>query len=211
MVKRTCVYIDGYNVYHAMKSLGIDECRKRLNIKQLLTTYYIKDNDLKKIYYFSAYCAWKKIKKQRHKRYVRKLQSTGVIPILGKFKQVYRTFRRAKHPIDSIKPKRFNPPTELTYMTYEEKRTDVSIAIQIVADGLSWVYDEAIIFSSDTDIIPAIHMVKDKMPGIKFGYMYIEDQSKKPSTLLADLCDQCYMIGRDNILHCQFPIDSELP
>ncbi len=51
-------------------------------------------------------------------------------------------------------------PKRLRYHTYEEKETDVNIAVKIVEDAFKDNYDKAVILSWDSDIIPAIESVK---------------------------------------------------
>ena len=54
----------------------------------------------------------------------------------------------------------FPAPDKFKYDKYEEKRTDVNMAVQIVYDGLQNKYDKAIIITGDSDIVPAIDAVK---------------------------------------------------
>jgi len=64
-------------------------------------------------------------------------------------------------------------PKFLQYQTYEEKRTDVNIAIKILEDAFLWKYERAIIMSWDSDIVPAIESVKKNFPKIKFTTLWI--------------------------------------
>jgi uncharacterized LabA/DUF88 family protein len=56
----------------------------------------------------------------------------------------------------------------MTFLKPEEKRTDVNMAIQIVEDGFKDKYDKAIIFTGDSDISPAITMIKKNFPNKQF-------------------------------------------
>jgi uncharacterized LabA/DUF88 family protein len=45
-------------------------------------------------------------------------------------------------------------------VSYEEKETDVSIAVQLVEDGVSNVFDTALLISADSDLCPAVRSLK---------------------------------------------------
>ena len=51
-------------------------------------------------------------------------------------------------------------PDKIEYKNFEEKRTDVNIALHILEDGLLNVYDKAFVISADSDISPSIESVK---------------------------------------------------
>ncbi|MCL2689747.1 MAG: NYN domain-containing protein, partial [Chitinispirillia bacterium] len=55
------------------------------------------------------------------------------------------------------------------YNTYEEKETDVNIAIKLYQQAYKNTYDVAIILSGDSDQIPAIRAIKRDFPTKKIG------------------------------------------
>jgi uncharacterized LabA/DUF88 family protein len=59
-------------------------------------------------------------------------------------------------------------PREFTYRTFEEKQTDVNIALSIFEGGLLDRYDKALIFTGDSDIAPSIIRVKKYKPKKEF-------------------------------------------
>jgi uncharacterized LabA/DUF88 family protein len=59
-------------------------------------------------------------------------------------------------------------PDRMKFKKYEEKRTDVNMASYIIADGFNDKYDKAIIITGDSDIAPAIEMVKKFFPEKEF-------------------------------------------
>ena len=59
-------------------------------------------------------------------------------------------------------------PLELRYESYEEKRTDVNIAVAIVSDAYNNKYDKAILLTADSDISPSIKEVKKHFPDKEF-------------------------------------------
>lgn len=51
-------------------------------------------------------------------------------------------------------------PKQFTYQTFEEKQTDVNLALSIFEGGILNLYDVALVFTGDSDIAPSIHKVK---------------------------------------------------
>ncbi len=148
MTTRICVYIDGYNLYHAIDSLKEDKL-KWLDLNSLVH-HFLNTNlhSLQNIYYFSAYATWRNEAFKRHKIYERALVNSGVKTIMGKFKKKDRFCKNCKSK----------------WIGHEEKETDVNIALYLLNDAYQDKYDEAIIISQDSDLFPAIKLVKKYFP-----------------------------------------------
>jgi uncharacterized LabA/DUF88 family protein len=58
-----------------------------------------------------------------------------------------------------------------TYHTYEEKQTDVNIAIQLFKLSIEDKYDKAIIISGDNDLIPSIIAVRNTFQNNRIGVL----------------------------------------
>ena len=113
-----------------------------------MQNFYDDNDECKKIYYFSAYAGWKPERKKLHKKYVKILKNSGVEIILGKFKEKDRYCKLC----------------EETSKTHEEKQTDVNIALHLLRDAYKNTYDKAILVSQDSDLCPAVNMVKQNFP-----------------------------------------------
>jgi len=50
------------------------------------------------------------------------------------------------------------------YTSHEEKQTDVNIGIYLIKEAFENSYDTAILVTNDTDLIPAIKMLKNRFP-----------------------------------------------
>ncbi len=74
---------------------------------------------------------------------------------------------------------------------YHEKGVDVRIAIEILKGALKDEYDQCLVFSSDTDIIPAI--VEAKKAGKKITYVGFKD---KLSRAMMANCSQTQVLGK---------------
>ena len=176
-MKRVCVYIDGFNVFHAIKK-AFGKKYFWLNYKQLAREYLQHWEILEQVYYFSAFFYSDAEGVKRHKEYVRALQKKGIKIILGNYQERDAKFDKKRNPINSVsywkdtqteksEIQKLPVPDILAYNKFEEKRTDVNMAIQIVIDGLLDKYDKAIIITGDSDIAPAIEAVK-RLKGKEF-------------------------------------------
>ncbi len=152
MKDRVVFFIDGFNVYHALAG---ERCGKYQRYKWLdyraLAQCFIspKKEELKKVLYFTAYAHWNQQKMARHKQYVKALRFQEVQIVLGKFKKVTRNC------LGTCKEQ---------FQTFEEKETDVNIAIHLLKLAFLDTYDTAVILSGDSDLIPAIEAVKSVFP-----------------------------------------------
>lgn len=145
--KRVIAFIDGYNLYHAMDDAGRHDL-KWLNLWELCESLIRNDSraDLVGVFYFSAFATWKPEQYARHRQYVAALKSAGVKTILGNFKKKPRKCNRCLNE----------------WTAHEEKESDVNIAIHLLDKAHGDEYDEAIVLSADTDLTPAIQMVRHK-------------------------------------------------
>ena len=152
---RKMFFIDGYNLYHAIERSSKQDI-SFLNAKWLdlekLCSFFIDPNieQLAGIKYFTT-LSWKSDSLYRQQIYISALlaQSHQVDIIYGKFK--------AKE--------RFCPFCQNSRLGHEEKLTDVNIAIYLLENALKNTYDEAVIVSADSDLIPSILAVKRNFPG----------------------------------------------
>lgn len=68
----------------------------------------------------------------------------GVTPVLGNFKEKYRSCFTCKKK----------------WTDHEEKETDVNLALYLVTEAFKNSYDRALLVTGDSDICPAVRMVK---------------------------------------------------
>jgi len=152
-MERVVFLVDGFNLYHALK----DETRyhryRWLNLDRLCRCYLTQKQRLDKIFYFTALCLWDPEKRKRHQTYIKALQSRGIQVVFGEFKRRDKMCRLCHR----------------TYQTYEEKRTDVNIAITLFSLAIQDRYDTAMILSGDGDLIPAIDAVRRTFPNKRIG------------------------------------------
>jgi len=153
MATRYGFFVDGFNLYHALQDDKSLWKYKWLDLKKLCSLFIPRTGQISFVKYFSAFAIWDPKKIQRHKKYIAALEATGVETILGKFKWKERKCRKCRQK----------------YETYEEKQTDVNIAIEIFRASMEDDFDQAVIVSGDSDLIPSIRAARSAFPTKKFG------------------------------------------
>lgn len=152
-MRKLAFFIDGFNLYHALKENKGLHKYKWLDLAKLCRCFCLREDRVTEIFYFSAYATFKPEGMERHKAYVRVLESRGIKPVFGEFKRKDKFCFTCKQNTRS----------------YEEKETDVNIAIKLFQTAIHDLYDTAIIISGDSDLIPAIQAVKETFPDKTVG------------------------------------------
>ena len=158
-MNRVIYFIDGFNLYHAIDD-QIRLCKnyqfkkyKWLDLFKLASLFVTSKDHIERIYYFTALTLWNREKVKRHQTYIRVLESKDIKIIYGEFRH----------------RDRYCPLCKKTYRTFEEKRTDVNIAILLLKLAFDDCYDTAIIVSGDSDLIPAVKTIKSIFPDKQIG------------------------------------------
>lgn len=152
-MNRVAIFIDGFNIYHALNDDPSYHKYKWLNLEKFSKCFIGPKDNIVDICYFTAYTTWDQQKLARHKNYVMALRLVNVQIILGAF--------RRKDRICRICHKQ--------YKTFEEKQTDVNIAIKLFQTAIADLWDTALIISGDSDLIPAIQAIKTTFPTKQIG------------------------------------------
>lgn len=156
--ERVAVYIDGFNLYHAIKDLQKPHL-KWLNVRRLADLLIKqKSQKIEFVRYFSAYGNHFSNTNQvhrltRHRDYVKALEAKGVDPHMGNFAKRDMHYSSAGGSYYRAKWRR-----------YEEKQTDVGIAVHLINDAHKDRFDRALIVSLDTDMLPAFKIMQSEFP-----------------------------------------------
>lgn len=145
---RVIAFIDGFNLYHSISRNKSFRKYKWLNLAKLIRCFVTSKDEIRSIYYFTAYANWVPDRAKRHKHYVRVLEHKKVEPVFGEFKVRDRYCSNCKTKFE----------------THEEKETDVNIAVKLFQTAVDDQFDTALIVSGDSDLVPAIRAVKESFP-----------------------------------------------
>jgi len=128
--RKVVAYIDGFNLYHSIAN-NLPAHFKWVNYRKLVESYLDVWDELAHIFLFTASPKWDPERLIRHNNYM-DIQSKiyGVKIISGNYTYTKKQFNANKmkvvDPEDAlIKPRKF------TYRTFEEKQTDVNIALAV--------------------------------------------------------------------------------
>jgi hypothetical protein len=109
------VYIDAFNMYHAIDALG-DNTLKWINMLHLSETFLWPGERLDRVNFFTAVLNWDYEKQQRHRNYLAALRAVNVVVHEANFKTSSRICPEFGHRC------KFK----------EEEQTDVAMAVTLV-------------------------------------------------------------------------------
>ena len=153
---RTAFLIDGFNFYHSIKN--VDDRLKWFDFFGYCSHFLSSKDSLHSIHYFSALATWRPGSSSRHKIYIEALQHYGIHVVLGEFKTKTKWCKNCR----------------TQYQDHEEKATDVNLALHAYRLAAQSNAERIILVSGDTDMLPAIRLIKQdfphKEPGVIFPY-----------------------------------------
>jgi len=135
---KVSVYIDGFNLYHAILAER-DHKLKWLNMRLLAQSFVGRYEILKFVVFFTAILTWNHEKQKRHKNYIAALKAVGVEIVESNFKRIGRK-------------------------NYEEKQTDVQIALRMYQDAVHGGVDRLILVTADSDQVPTVRAIRERCP-----------------------------------------------
>ncbi|CAN5802522.1 hypothetical protein BH20ACI4_BH20ACI4_14060 [soil metagenome] len=188
---RTSFLIDGFNLYHSVKTashdLGLSGKQTRwLDIRSMCQSYlHLIETTarLAEIYYFSALATHLELRKPdvtvRHRTYIRCLEDSGVKVELHRFK----------------KSSTFCQKCNQTFNRREEKETDVAMATRLLELLFLDKCDTIVLVTGDTDIVPAVKTAQNIFPKKEIIFMM---PYKRHNKELANLASGHFDISSKN-------------
>lgn len=142
---RVVAFIDGFNLYHSIDDLEVNDHLKWLDLWKMCNNVTNSVEELIDVYYFTADMFWNGEKKGRHSIYINALKSKDVKVVKGRF---------AKMTKRDIK-------TGNKVLIYEEKETDINIALHMIRLAVEDEYDQAILLTADSDQVPTVKLLTE--------------------------------------------------
>ncbi len=184
---RTIAYIDGFNLYHGMH----ERFGRRylwLDVVELIRKLRPRDN-IVAVRYFTAMVLndERAVASQQTYLDALKAQSGPLVDIvLGRYQS---------------KPKRCFA-CGASWTSYEEKETDVNMAVSLVADAARGDHDLSLILSADSDLCPAIRGVRAVAP--RLGVLSVFPPNRS-SFEIRSVVRGNFMLGHDKIRQSLLP------
>ena len=167
LIKRAVLFIDGFNLYHALDNTKNLHQYKWLNLWSLGEKFITTTEKLSDVFYFTAYPSWLPEKTERHKLYVAVNEHLGCNIVLGRFQKKERfSLHRCGKPCLPTK-RDSNEKCGKKFTCHEEKLTDVNIAVNILKSCTNKTCDSIYLLSGDNDLIPALETAKDISPSAR--------------------------------------------
>lgn len=144
-MEKVISYIDGYNLYHGLKSQGW-RWAYWLNLHLMIENLLSENQKLISTKYFTTRVSVPDDKRKRQQVF---LEALGTIPEIK--------FYYGKYVPDDVVCRNCGH----TYTTYHEKMTDVNIAVEMLTDAMADKYDTAVLVSGDSDLVNVVRRVKE--------------------------------------------------
>ena len=172
--RKVIVYVDGFNFYYGLKAISLRDSKWKkfywLDIVSFFQKMLNEKQELVEVNYFSARPHDETAAKRQDLLFSANKLNTKFRLTLGKYLKKDILCKYCNNKIQS----------------YEEKETDVRIATQIINDVYKNRCDISIIVSADSDIIPAVELIRELNPAHK---LFVYFPPLRHSVSLSNCCD----------------------
>ena len=193
--QRVAVYVDGLNLYYGLRSRGWRRYYW-LDLRRLAERLLRPNQQLAMVRYFTARFEPQAGDTERHIRqdtYLQALETLSDLTIqYGHHLPKFGTCRRCG----------------ATWETFEEKMTDVNIAMALLSDARSDAFDTAMIISADSDLAGPVNAIRQGYPGKRALVAFPPNRS---SETLRRCATATFTIGRRVISDSQLPLQVVKP
>lgn len=187
-MERVVAYVDGFNLYFGLKHAGFKR-HYWLDIAALAVSLLKPGQQLAATHYFTA-----RIRdngrnvpdRKRQNDYLEALAQQGVRCQFGHYLEKTRHCRKCL----------------ATWPDYEEKMTDVNIAIQLLLDAVDDAFDVALVISGDSDLATPIQRVRQRFPAKR---VVVAFPPRRVSSELKRCASGHLNIGEDKLRSSQLP------
>lgn len=176
---RAAVYIDGFNLYHAIDDLK-EPHLKWLNLHALSEKLIRRDETLVRVVWCTAVNTHNLQKMLRWREFRKAQLTVGVVCAEGHFTE---------------EPRRCHQGHD--YMHPTEKEGDVNLAINLISDAHLNVFDVAYIISADSDQVATARMFRDRFPEKQI--ISVSPPGRRHSKEIISLVHDTRAIDRDTV------------
>jgi uncharacterized LabA/DUF88 family protein len=186
-LQRCAVFIDGFNLYHGLKASS-GRTHLWLDLEGLSRDLLKPGQTLVSVTYFTAMVRDEPAALMRQDAYLQALESA-----CPKVEVIRGKFQRRTVQCHTCHSKR---------ISYEEKETDVSLAVRLVEGAARNDFDTALLISGDADFVPAIQSARRLKPDLRIVVVF---PPKRISDALRKATDASFVLGQGRITNNQLP------
>lgn len=187
MSTNATAYIDGFNLYYGLKDA---HGRKYLwlDLEALCASMLATGQRLTAVKYFTAPIRGVPDGLQRQQNYWNALgvENPTVVIERGRFQRKTPTCRSCGN----------------SWTSYEEKESDVGLAVSVVEDAANHAFDTAILVSADSDLCPALAAVRRLHPAANIVAAF---PPKRTSDKLRRISDASFTISKRKLANSLLP------
>lgn len=169
---KTTVYIDGFNLYYGVVR-GTDY--KWLDIVSLFSSISKEQNPNSEVIGVKFFTAPIRAKLSTRREQAEHSQRIYIKALQNKYPDIFDCIEGYHQLSKGLFPKYQNPINKLDKVPVwrlEEKQTDVNIALNLYRDVIQEKVEQVILVSSDSDLIPALALIKKDSPSTKIGVVF---------------------------------------
>lgn len=168
---KTNIYIDGYNFYYGLLKNSEYKWLDLVSLFQRLVTEQNPQALVHHLHFFTAPCLGRfsqhgNASQQAQDAYQRAL--TALYPNVN-IHNGFHSVEKANLPKATDGSKVVDLNQKSLVWKLEEKQSDVNIALQLLLDALDRDAEQLIVCSNDTDLEPALRLIKQRSPSTKIG------------------------------------------
>ncbi|MEJ0037929.1 MAG: NYN domain-containing protein [Gammaproteobacteria bacterium] len=188
-VSRVTVYVDGFNLYFGLRSKG---WRKYywLDLVRLSQALLKPGQEIEAIHYFTSRLlpnGYNSGDIDRQNTYLEALSTLPLVTLhFGLFLDNPQRCRRCG----------------TAWMSYEEKMTDVNIAVRLLADAFENRFDTALLISADSDLTTPVQQVLSRFPDKR---VIVAQPPRRNSVSLCGAASGYFTIGETKLRGAQMP------
>ena len=186
---RGALYIDGFNLYHAVDDLG-KPYLKWCNLWKLAElSARGHASEIVRVVFCTAYFKGDHGKRTRHEAFVNASSNVGVITKLGHTTTEPMACKLADCGYRWDQPR--------------EKETDINLSLSLYSDALDDLFDVAFLLTADTDQAATITFFKERFPEKRI--INVIPPGRQPSKHLADLSHGRVKLSEKHFDECVLP------
>jgi len=187
---RVVAYVDGFNLYFGLKAKGWKK-HYWLDLKGLATSLLKPGQTLEGVHYFTSRIQPNGRNVADMQRQSDYLDALATLPSLTiHYGHYLQKSKRCLH-------------CGATWMDYEEKMTDVNIAMQLLTDAFDDHVDTALVISADSDLTTPVRQVRARFPAKR---VIVAQSPGRNSVQLACAATAAFTISETKVRQSQLPV-----